>query len=314
MGELHVVTGAFGYSGKYIARGLLERGHTVRTLTNSPNRPSAITGHVEVEPLAFDEPDKLAKSLEGAKVLYNTYWVRFDHKTFTHDAAVKNTLILFDAARLAGVSRIVHVSITNPSPSSPLPYFSGKAKLERSLQQLQIPYSILRPAVLFGDVDILINNIVWALRRFPVFGVFGTGNYGICPIHVEDLARLAVEAGAHEGCETVDAIGPEFFRFRDLIRELGAIVGCKRPIVSVPKWFGYVVARCVGFYHRDVFLTWEEVLGLTSGLLASQSTPTGTIRLTEWAKEHANDLGRTYASEMRRRRLRDVPYAVFAPP
>ena len=308
MSNLHVVTGAFGYSGKYIVRGLLARGCEVATLTNSPRRPSEFAGKIRVAPLAFADRAALVAGLEGAKVLYNTYWVRFDHRSFTHEGAVKNTLELFAAAKLAGVERIVHVSITNPSVDSKLPYFSGKARLESALRESGIPHSILRPAVLFGGEDILINNIAWALRRLPVFGVFGSGNYGLRPIHVEDLAALAIVEGEGEGCRTVDAVGPESFTFRELVTVLGKIIGKHRPIVSVPPMVGLWVARLVGLLKRDVFLTKEEIAGLMAGLLESNAPAMGAIRVSDWAKQHAETLGRRYSSEMRRRRERDLPY------
>jgi len=308
MSELHVVTGAFGYSGSYIARGLLSRGYEVRTLTNSPQRPSELRSQIDVKPLSFDDKGALVMNLTGAKVLYNTYWVRFDHATFSHETAVKNTEALFDAAKLARVSRIVHVSITNPSLESPLPYFSGKARLEERLKHLGVAYTILRPAVLFGAADILINNIAWALRRLPLFGVFGRGTYGLRPIHVEDLASLAVDSGTHAGNEVIDAVGPESFTYRELVNQVGEIVGVRRPIVSVPNWLGFLAARIIGWWQRDVFLTREEIAGLTSGLLESHGPTTGCIRLTDWAREHSSELGLKYASEMRRRRQRSAPY------
>ena len=309
MGSLHVVTGGFGYSGKYIVRGLLARGREVATLTNSPNRPNEFGDRIRVAPLAFADQAALARSLAGAKVLYNTYWVRFDHRDFTHEAAVRNTQALFAAAKTAGVERIVHVSITNPSLDSPLPYFSGKARLEAALHGTGIPHSILRPAVLFGGEDILINNIAWTLRRLPIFGIVARGDYGIRPIHVEDFAALAIGEGEAGGCRTLDAVGPESFTFRELVATLGQIIGKRRPVLTVPAWLGVLAGRLVGWLQHDVFLTKEEVAGLTAGLLASQAPATGAIRLSAWARENRDTLGRRYASEMRRRRRRNVAYA-----
>ncbi|MEK7276935.1 MAG: NAD(P)H-binding protein [Chloroflexota bacterium] len=187
--SMHAVTGAFGYSGKYIARRLLANGRTVITLTNSLDRGNEFGGHVKAFPFNFDQPEQLAQSLAGVEVLYNTYWVRFNHKLFKHADAVQNTLTLFTAAKRAGVKRVVHVSITNPSESSRLEYFSGKAKLERALIESGMSYAILRPTVLFGKEDILINNIAWALRHLPAFAVFGDGQYKIQPIYVDELAQ-----------------------------------------------------------------------------------------------------------------------------
>ncbi len=305
---IHAVTGAFGYSGKYIAKRLLARGVPVITLTNSLDRRNPFGKDVRPFPFHFDEPDRLAKSLQGVDVLYNTYWVRFNHKSFTHADAVENTLTLFDAAKGAGVRRIVHISITNPSEDSPLEYFIGKARLERALKESGMSYAILRPTVLFGKEDILINNIAWILRRFPVFGVFGDGKYKLQPIYVDDLAALAVQQGAANEDAVIDAIGPETFTFRELVRTVGKIIGKERPILSMPPALGYASGWMMGKLLHDVVITREEIQGLMEGLLYVESPPAGQTRLTDWATEYASTLGYRYASELARRRDRRSDY------
>jgi NADH dehydrogenase len=307
--ELHVVTGAFGYSGRYIAERLLHAGKRVRTLTNSPHREQAFGDRVEVHPFNFDDSDRLVRSLEGARVLYNTYWVRFNYGDFSFAQAVESTRKLFAAALRAGVARVVHVSITNPSEDSPLEYFRGKAVLERALRECGLSYAILRPAVLFGGEDILINNIAWVLRRFPVFGVFGSGEYRLQPIHVHDFANLAVAEGAEQTDQTIDAIGPETYTFRELVRELARAIGVRRPIVSVPPRIGYATGWFLGKLTGDVIITRDEIAGLMQGLLSTNSLPAGRTRLSDWAREHADTLGRNYATELGRRRDRRAAYA-----
>lgn len=307
----HVVTGAFGYTGKYITKRLLAAGIKVRTLTNSLHRANPFGDQVEAHPFHFDDPERLAAALDGAEVLYNTYWVRFNHRLFTHAEAVRNTLTLFDAAKRAGVRRIVHTSITNPSEDSPLEYFSGKAVLERALRESGLSYAILRPTVIFGQEDILINNIAWTLRRFPVFGVFGDGNYRLQPIHVEDFAELAVEQAGRQENVTIDAIGPETFTYRELAQTIGAIIGCPRPVISVPRRVGYAVGWMIGKWTGDVTITRDEIEGLMAGLLYTDSSPAGQTRLTEWTKEHADALGRRYASEVARRIDRTSDYSAL---
>jgi len=307
---LHVVTGAFGYTGKYIAQRLLDAGFEVRTLTNSPQRAakSPFGQRVQACPFSFDEPAKLADALRGADVLYNTYWVRYDYAGTTQSAAVGNTLKLFQAAKEAGVKRVVHVSIANPSEDSPLQYFRFKAKLEKALIESGLSYGILRPTVLFGGEDILINNIAWMLRRLPVIGVFGDGQYKIQPLHVEDLARLAVELGDQKENAIVDAAGPEVFTYRELVKEIARIIGKRRLLVSVPPWAGAIAAACLGKLLGDVIVTPAEIQGLMAGLLCVASPPTGKIKLTVWAREHASSLGVRYASELARRKNRKEAY------
>ncbi|MGE5123659.1 MAG: SDR family oxidoreductase [Acidobacteriaceae bacterium] len=306
-----VVTGAFGYSGKYITQHLLEHGHAVRTLTNSIHRPNPFGSQVQAYPYHFDQPDKLVESLRGASVLYNTYWVRFDYANFSHTRAIQNSIQLFKAALQAGVQRVVHISITNPSESSPLPYFSGKARLERALVESGLAYAILRPAVLFGKEDILINNIAWTLRHLPIFGVFGDGSYRLQPIYVDDLATLAVEQGQQQENRIIDAIGPETFSYRQLVTTIGKLIGHPRPVLSIPPAVGYAAGWLIGRMLGDVLITRDEVTGLMQGLLYTSSPPTGSTHLTDWVNEHASILGRYYASELRRRLDRNVPYVTF---
>lgn len=304
MTETHVVTGAFGYSGKYIAKRLLDGGVRVRTLTNSPGRQNPFGDQVPAFPFCFDDPEKLAAALHGASILYNTYWVRFNYTDFKHSEAVENTIRLFAAAKKAGIKRIVHVSITNPDENSHLEYFNGKAQLERALIESGISYAILRPTVLFGKEDILINNIAWFLRRFPVFGVFGDGKYRLQPIYVDDLAQLAVEQGKRTENTVVDAIGPETFAYRDLVRTIGEIIGRTRPIISIPDSMGYAFGWIIGKFVGDIPITREEIKGLKADLLYTNSHPAGNTKLTDWARRNAQTLGYRYSSELARRKKR----------
>ena len=307
-GETRIVTGAFGYSGKYIARRLLDAGYEVKTLTNSPNRANPFGNRIKAYPFNFDNPEKLIESLQGASVHYNTYWVRFNYPGFSHSAAVINTLKLFDAAKKAGIKRIVHISITNPSSDSPLEYFRDKARLEKSLIESGLSYAILRTAVIFGKEDILINNIAFLLRKFPIFGVFGDGNYRLQPIYVDDLAKLAVEQGQKtENC-IIDAVGPETFTYRKLVDEIGKIIGKKRSIISIPPALGYIAGWLFGRVVRDIIITRDEIEGLMAGLLCTNSPPAGQTKLTNWARENSSTLGIKYSSELARRKNRMESY------
>jgi uncharacterized protein YbjT (DUF2867 family) len=306
--EIHIVTGAFGYSGKYFAKHLLDAGHEVRTLTNSPNRSNPFGNRIKATPFHFQNLDKLVAAMQGASVLYNTYWVRFNYKNFQHATAMRNTRVLFRAAKEAGVKRIVHISITNASEESHLEYFRTKAQLERDLIESGLSYAILRPTVLFGKEDILINNIAWILRRFPVFGVFGDGNYRLQPIYVDDLAMLAVSQGQEIENRIIDAIGPETFTYKELVKEIGVIIGKQKPIVSVPDSLGYFVGWALGKMVGDVIITREEIEGLKANLLYTNSPPAGETKLTDWARKNASTLGRRYASELSRRKDRFKAY------
>jgi NADH dehydrogenase len=301
--ETHVVTGAFSYTGRYITQRLLARGIAVRTLTGHPERADPFGGQVRAFPFNFEQPDELARSLEGVSVLYNTYWVRFSQGENTHTRAVENTRTLIRAAEQAGVKRMVHVSIAKPSIESPLPYYHGKAALEQSLRDSKLSYAILRPTVLFGATageDVLINNIAWLLRRFPVFAIPGAGDYKIQPIHVEDLADVAVSAGQSTENMIVDAVGPEIFTFAELVRLIARAVNSRALILSTPPGLALALARFISLFVGDVMLTQEEVAGLMGDLRFVESPPPGKTKLSDWLQTNAAGVGRRYASELGR--------------
>jgi uncharacterized protein YbjT (DUF2867 family) len=295
-----VVTGAYGYTGKYIAKKLLAAGRNVKTLTNHPNRPIPFGAEIAHAPLDFDDARGLSHAMVGAKVLYNTYWVRFEHGGTTFTQAVDNTRKLIQAAESAGVQRIVHVSIANPSPDSPLPYYRGKAEVEDLIRGSILSYAILRPTVIFGLEDILINNIAWMVRRFPFFAVPGRGDYGLQPIFVEDMAELAVAAGKADENMAFDAVGPEIFTFDELVRLLALRIGCRARLIHFPPELSLLMTRILGLCVRDVILMREEIKGLMASLLVSSEQPTGKTRLSDWLKTHAMQLGRKYSSEVAR--------------
>lgn len=294
------VTGAFSYSGKYIAKRLLERGEEVITLTNHLNRPDPFNGKVKAFPLNFDDERGLAESLKGVDVLVNTYWVRFDKGSNTQPRAVENTRKLVNAAKAAGVKRMIHVSITNPSADSPLPYFWGKAANEKAVMASGMSYAILRPTVLVGDEDILINNIAFLLRRFPIFALPGDGSYRLQPVYVEDLADLAVEAVYKKESYICDAVGPDIFTFREMVDLISKKVGAKRPLLSIHPRLALWAAQFMSLFLGDVMLTPEEIDGLMADLLVSKEPPRGKTHLADWLEANKDRVGLKYASEIKR--------------
>lgn len=293
------VTGAFSYSGKYITRRLLARNEEVITLTGHPNRPDPFGGNVKTYPLDFNETNMI-RSLQGVDVLVNTYWVRFDKGENTQPRAVENTGKLVNAAVAAGVKRIVHVSIANPSAESHLPYYWGKAANEKAVMESGLSYAILRPTVLIGDEDILINNIAFLLRRFPFFFIPGNGSYRIQPVYVEDLAELAVEAVYRKDNYVIDAVGPDSYTFKEFVKLIGKTIGAARPVISVPPRLALSAAQFLSLFVSDVILTREEVEGLMENLLVSKEPARGQTAFKDWLEQNKSTVGTKYASEIER--------------
>jgi uncharacterized protein YbjT (DUF2867 family) len=295
---IDAVTGVFSYTGAHIASALVQRGRSVRGLvrTISPSQPA----EVESFPLQFDDRAELARALAGVDTLYNTYWIRFERRGVTFESAVRNTAMLARAARRAGVRRVVHLSVSNPSTSSPYAYFRGKAQAEEAIHQGGVPSSILRPTLIFGREDILVNNLAWLMRRFPVLPVPGSGHYCVQPIDVDDVARLAVEEAAKHGDRTLDVAGPETLRFTAMLEQLRSATRGRARLVHMSREVASALGQLVGVVLRDVLITREELSALEDDLLISHSPPLGVTSFSEWVSDHGAGIGRRYRWELRR--------------
>jgi len=298
--ELNLVTGAFSYTGKYITQRLLSMGERVKTLTGHSYLKNPFGSQVITSPFNFDNLSLLTESLQGVTTLYNTYWVRFSYRDVTFDRAVENSKTLIKAAENAGVRRIVHISIANPSEESPFPYFRGKALVEKAIIHSRLSYAIVRPTVIFGAEGVLINNIAWLLRRFPMFAVFGSGGYRIQPVFVEDVAEIAVGLGHKDDNIVIDAVGPETYTFDELVHLIREKICSRARIVHVNPRLVLFIARLIGYLVKDVVITKNEIDGLMSNLLVSGGRPTERTRLTEWLEQNANTVGATYISDLKR--------------
>ena len=292
-----IVTGAFSYSGRFVAAELLDRGRGVRTLTNHPNPNDPLASKIPAQPLDFEDTAALVAALTGADTLYNTYWVRAPRVGVPHTIAVNNTKRLIDAARRAGVRRIVHTSIANPTGSR-LSYYRGKAELEDAVRDCGLSYAIVRPTLLFGEGDVLVNNIAWLLRHLPVFGIPGDGRYRLQPMHVRDHAALLVQTGLETTDEIVDSAGPDIFTFEELVHLLRHAMGLHTLVVHMPPALAMVGATIAGRLTGDMLLTRDELDDLMHDILVSHEPPRGRTRLSDWLQTNADTVGRAYASEV----------------
>jgi NADH dehydrogenase len=300
LAELDAVTGAFSFTGGFIARRLLADGRRVRTLTKRIRPTGSDELDVEVAALQFTDRDALIESLRGVDVLYNTYWIRFPHSGTGFGDAIANTRRLMFAATAAGVRKVVHISVSNPSLDSPLDYYAGKARAEKVVRESGLQWAVVRPTLIFGPGDILINNIAWLLRRVPVFFIPGHGTYRLQPVAGEDVAEIAVSAAREAENVTVDAAGPDIITYAELVDSIAIAIQHKRRIFFTSPTLTLMAGRVLGRYMKDVILTSQELAGLMDEHLVSTEAPRGHVRIDDWLLRAADGLGTTYASELDR--------------
>ena len=299
-GPFDVVTGAFSYTGRFIARRLMAQERRLKTLTNHPRRPGTEDIQAEVAPLQFSDRDALVESLRGADVLYNTYWVRFHHGRVRFGDAVANTRVLLGAARDAGVRKVVHISVSNPSEDSELDYYAGKARTERAVRDSGLAWAVVRPTLIFGPGDILLNNIAWLLRRLPIMGIPGRGDYRLQPVAGEDVAEIATWAAEQTDNVTVDAAGPDIIFYSEMVESIAIAVGRHPRFVYMSPRTTVRATKLLGRFVNDVVLNEPELQGLMQELLVSRERPRGTRRLDNWLLSSADTIGMKYASELDR--------------
>jgi uncharacterized protein YbjT (DUF2867 family) len=294
------ITGAFGFTGRAIARQLVDAGREVVTLTRRVDHADPLARAIDAVALDFGRPSALAAALEGADTLINTYWIRFPRGTESFERAISGSAVLIAAAREAGVRRIVQVSVVGADHAGPTPYVRAKAAVEDMIRASGLEWSIVRPTLTFGSNDILVNNMAWALRRLPVYGIPGSGTYTIQPVHVDDVARICLELADSEAGRTVDAAGPDVLRFRDMVDTVRAAIGSRSIVVPMPTWTVLAAGRLLGLLVRDVVLTSDEIRELSTSFLTSSQPPLGRIPFGEWVVASAPALGRRWSSELER--------------
>jgi NADH dehydrogenase len=298
-----LVTGAFGYTGSRIAERLLASGRAVRTLSRRSGEGHPLAARIER--VAYDFGDAaLARSLVSVDTVYATYWMRFPRGGQTWREMVANVGRLGRAAKAAGVRRLVYVSVANARHDSSTAYFRAKAAAEDELREAsggELSLAIVRPTLLYGPTDILINNMAWTLRRLPVFGIPGDGRYRVQPVLVDDVADLAVRLGAASDPADVDAAGPETFTFNELAHVVRSAVRSRALLVHMPPPLVLATTRAIGVGVRDVILTRDEIRELMESLLVGRdSAGTCPTRFSDWLAANEEVVGRRYSSELAR--------------
>lgn len=283
----------------------------IRTLTNSAGRPNPFRDWVEVHPFHFDDGQARPGPGGGQRPLQHLLGaVQPQPVPFRQGRGEQQNPLFLRGRGGSGTDRPYqhHQQLAR----FPLEYFRGKARLKEELRSADISHAILRPDLLFGKEDILINNIAWVLRHFPVFAVFGDGSYRLQPIFVDDLARLAVEQGGKTENTAIKAIGPGTYTFRGLVQEIGREIGKRRPVFHVPPRLGYWLGSLLGRMKGDVLLTREKMRGVMAELLYVDAPPAGQTRLSDWMRRKREWLGKEYRRELKRRLDREIAYTTFA--
>lgn len=317
------ITGALSYTGRYLAKRLLDEGHQVVNLSRrtAPLAPTPLSkadvAKVITHPLTFEDKSKLKAALQGCDVLFCTYWIRFAIGGDSHAAAADRCKALFELAREAGVQRVVFTSHTQATEDSPYAYIAGKAQAAAALREVGLPsYAIARPCGIFGDTpgeSILVNNAAWVLRRLPLFLLANDGSSRFQPIHVRDFAELLFELGGFgargpgPAAQERDACGPDAPTALELFNSIGKAVGSTATIAA-PGFLSTsmvtALTKPIDWLTGDILLDADDLNLLCSGLTVANQPGDPAIAkrrsLLRWIDEVGPQLGNDYVSSISR--------------
>jgi len=232
--------GGSGFVGRAIAEQATERGVRVRVLTRSPQRARSLTVLPTVELMAGDPHDEgaLARACEGMDAAINLVGILHESRAQSFTAVhAELPRKLAQACRAGGVQHLVHVSALGASEKAPSRYLRSKAAGEAALRLATgaVPWTLLRPSVIFGEEDRFLNTFAALLRIFPVVPLAGA-HARFQPIWVEDVARccMAILGNARAFGQTYELCGPRAYTLAELVRLVADTLGLHRTVVALP--------------------------------------------------------------------------------
>jgi uncharacterized protein YbjT (DUF2867 family) len=220
-----LLTGATGLLGGALLDVMLADGHKVLCLvrTESPNASRLDAERVEIARGDTSNTENLVRALRGVEAM-------------VHVAGIEHTPQVVEAARGAGVDRVVVVGST--SAHSAYVFRSGpKREMERVVRGSGLAWTIVRPTMIYGsERDKNMHRLLRFLDRSPVFPMFGDGENLWQPVYHEDCARGTLAALTREGAigQAYDLPGAAPLTYRDLVRTAAAAVGKRPRIVPLP--------------------------------------------------------------------------------
>ncbi|HXR24984.1 MAG TPA: NAD(P)H-binding protein [Candidatus Binataceae bacterium] len=240
------IAGGSGFIGRAIVRRLAAiPGLTVRVLTRDPVKARvrlAAEGKVDFVSADVNDPARLATVIAGADTIINA--VQFDgypiekpSRGLTFNRVdYGGTVSLIAATKAAGVPNFIYISGAAADERSPNPAFRAKGRAERALRDAGLAFTILRPSLVYGPEDRVVNGLAKAIRMMPVMVVPGSGQQKLRPLLVDDLAACVALAIGGRGRNGIYEVGgPDPMTFDELVRLVMEITGHKRPIIHVPE-------------------------------------------------------------------------------
>ena len=236
-----LVTGPTGFLGRRVVQKLLDHNYQVRCLVRSPGRERILPqGSVDVYYGDIDNPEALISACRGVEQVIHLVAVIRQGKEATFDSVnrvgVQNVVA---AAKEAGsVGQFIHVSAVGAVNNPEFPYLQSKWEGEQTVIDSGLPYTIIRPSIIFGRGDEFLNSLAALVRVFPMVPIISSGRNRLQPIWVDDVAQcIALSLSRHDlQGHILELGGPEQLSYNEIVRIVSRTMGRRRVHLHVPMW------------------------------------------------------------------------------
>jgi NADH dehydrogenase len=275
------ITGGTGFVGRHVAARLVASGHAVVVLARGHDQSDlSITSHPDVEWVrgGVGDPHALRAAFTGVDAVVHCAGINRELGAQTYAAVhVDGTRNVVDAARVAGVRKLVMLSFVRARPDCGSGYHESKWAAEQLVRDSGVDHTVLKAGMVFGRGDHMLDHLSHALHTFPFFLSVGCHEQPVRPVSIHDLARL-IEASLDDPRlrdTTVPVLGPEELLLSEAARRVGVLVGHRRPTLPAPVWFHRLLARVAELAMRVPLVSRAQVRMLAEGV----AEPVGEVRV-----------------------------------
>jgi nucleoside-diphosphate-sugar epimerase len=267
------ITGGTGFVGRTLARTLVAASHSVVLLARGVDRADPAIRQspgVEFTPCGLDDAAQLTRAFAGCEAVVHCAGINRElgRETF-HRVHVEGTWNVVQAARAAGVRKILLTSFLRARPGCGSPYHESKWAAEEVVRNSGLDYAVLKAGVIYGPGDHMLDHLSHAFHTFPVFGFVGFSDQPVRPVAVEDMARVmkaALESDALSR-RTVAVLGPEQLTLREAVRRVAQVVGRRPLMFPLPLWIHYALAAVIEHIMVAPMVSTAQIRMLSEGLV-----------------------------------------------
>ena len=265
------ITGGTGFVGRHLAERMVAGGHEVVSIGSGRPRSSVAPAAIGVVAADITDGAALTGAFAGCDAVVHCAGINRQIGDQTYERIhVQGTAAVVDAARSAGVTRLVMVSFLRARPDGPDAYHRSKWAAEEIVRNSGLTWTVLKCGVIYGRGDHMLDHLSRALQTFPVFGLVGLRDRPVRPVAVTDVARVleaaAVGAPRLEN-RTLAVLGPDEMLLGEAVRRVAVVVGRKPAFVRVPIVGQLLIAHAAEFVMRVPLVSIAQVHILSEGIV-----------------------------------------------